>query len=89
MEVLGRSRRCLGLATALVLLVLVCPAFADTLEGRVVEDHTGNPIVSAEAWAARVGRSARAVDREVAGRRVACRGAVEVDLPCTARKVDI
>ncbi len=64
MGVLGHSRRCFGLASALVLLVLVCPAFADTLEGRVVENHTGNPIVSAEARVTRIGQSGLATDME-------------------------
>lgn len=45
-------------------LLLVCPAFADILEGRVVEDHTGNPIVSAEVRVARIGQSGLAADLE-------------------------
>jgi hypothetical protein len=47
-----------------MLCVLVSSALADTLEGRVVEDHTGNPIVSAEVRATRIGQTGLAAELE-------------------------
>src|ERR1043165_6330877 len=52
-----------------VLLLLVCSAHAHaaTLDGRVVEDHTGNPLASVEVRVYRIGQRTLAAHLETDG----------------------
>ena len=51
----------------LMLAVSAAAAQGETLEGRVVEDHTGNPLVSAEVRIRRTGAAGLAADLETNG----------------------
>jgi hypothetical protein len=65
---MGANRRCLGLpgrqvlAAAALCIVVAVSALAETLQGRVVEDHSGQAVVAARVRVLRLGETRLAAD---------------------------